>query len=211
MDGQRRLRSRRTGCTCRRSWRRPANRQPTTLRGDPPAAGARWKRRPTRGGRSGSHRFDTRRWARALAAAMQGRAGRDRACSRSADVRRDPHAARTGGDAGRRAACRRTRASEDRGGIEQPGAAGGASWRRWSTTSSTTARAICWRSATTSTSVARDQSYYDLLASEARLCSFVAIAQGQLPQENWFALGRLLINGGGEPCCCPGAARCSST
>ena len=38
----------------------------------------------------------------------------------------------------------------------------------------------------------RDPSYYDLLASEARLVSFVAIAQGQLPQEHWFALGRLL-------------------
>ena len=45
----------------------------------------------------------------------------------------------------------------------------------------------------------RDPSYYDLLASEARLCSFVAIAQGQLPQENWFALGRLLTTAGGEP------------
>jgi cellobiose phosphorylase len=45
----------------------------------------------------------------------------------------------------------------------------------------------------------RDSSYYDLLASEARLCSFVAIAQGQLPQENWFALGRLLTTAGGEP------------
>ena len=45
----------------------------------------------------------------------------------------------------------------------------------------------------------RDSSYYDLLASEARLCSFVAIAQGQVPQENWFALGRLLTGAGGEP------------
>jgi cyclic beta-1,2-glucan synthetase len=45
----------------------------------------------------------------------------------------------------------------------------------------------------------RDASYYDLLASEARLCSFVAIAQGQLPQECWFALGRLLTTAGGEP------------
>jgi cyclic beta-1,2-glucan synthetase len=44
-----------------------------------------------------------------------------------------------------------------------------------------------------------DPSYYDLLASEARLCSFVAIAQGQLPQSNWFALGRLLTIAGGEP------------
>ena len=44
-----------------------------------------------------------------------------------------------------------------------------------------------------------DSSYYDLLASEARLASFVAIAQGQLPQESWFALGRLLTTTGGEP------------
>jgi len=45
----------------------------------------------------------------------------------------------------------------------------------------------------------RDSSYYDLLASEARLSSFVAIAQGQLPQKSWFSLGRLLTNAGGEP------------
>ena len=37
-----------------------------------------------------------------------------------------------------------------------------------------------------------DASQYDLLASEARLCNFVAIAQGQLPQESWFALGRMM-------------------
>jgi cellobiose phosphorylase len=45
----------------------------------------------------------------------------------------------------------------------------------------------------------RDASYYDLLASEARLSVFVAIAQGQLPQESWFALGRLLTSAGGQP------------
>ncbi len=44
-----------------------------------------------------------------------------------------------------------------------------------------------------------DASYYDLLASEARLANFVAIAQGRLPQESWFALGRLLTAAGGEP------------
>ena len=44
-----------------------------------------------------------------------------------------------------------------------------------------------------------DASYYDLLASEARLSNFVAIAQGELPQESWFALGRLLTTVGGEP------------
>src|ERR1700733_13175742 len=45
----------------------------------------------------------------------------------------------------------------------------------------------------------RDTGYYDLLASEASLCCFVAIAQGKLPQESWFALGRLLTNAGGAP------------
>ena len=45
----------------------------------------------------------------------------------------------------------------------------------------------------------RDASFYDLLASESRLSTFVAIAQGQLPQESWFALGRLLTTAGGDP------------
>ncbi len=45
----------------------------------------------------------------------------------------------------------------------------------------------------------QDASYYDLLASEARLSSFVAIAQGALPQETWFALGRLLTTTGCGP------------
>ena len=43
-----------------------------------------------------------------------------------------------------------------------------------------------------------DASHYDLLASEVRLCSFVGIAQGQFPQEHWFALGRQLCIVGGE-------------
>ena len=45
----------------------------------------------------------------------------------------------------------------------------------------------------------RDPSNYDLLSSEARLGIFVAIAQGQVLQESWFALGRLLVSNGGEP------------
>ncbi len=44
-----------------------------------------------------------------------------------------------------------------------------------------------------------DTGFYDLLASEARLTNFVAIAQGQLPQESWFTLGRLLTSTGGVP------------
>jgi cyclic beta-1,2-glucan synthetase len=35
-----------------------------------------------------------------------------------------------------------------------------------------------------------DPSYYDLLASEARQTSFVAIALGQIPTKHWFALNR---------------------
>jgi cyclic beta-1,2-glucan synthetase len=35
-----------------------------------------------------------------------------------------------------------------------------------------------------------DSSYYDLLASEARLTSFVAIARGDVPVEHWWTLGR---------------------
>jgi hypothetical protein len=45
----------------------------------------------------------------------------------------------------------------------------------------------------------RDNSFYDLLASEARLASFIAIAQGKLPQQTWFALGRQLTNAGTAP------------
>ena len=45
----------------------------------------------------------------------------------------------------------------------------------------------------------RDNSFYDLLASEARLTTFVAISQGKLPQESWFALGRQLTNMGTTP------------
>jgi cyclic beta-1,2-glucan synthetase len=44
-----------------------------------------------------------------------------------------------------------------------------------------------------------DTGAYDLLASEARLATFVAIAQGQLPQDSWFALGRQLTIAGSEP------------
>jgi len=35
-----------------------------------------------------------------------------------------------------------------------------------------------------------DPNYYDLLASEARLASYVAIIKGDVPQEHWYALGR---------------------
>src|SRR5581483_4749621 len=43
-----------------------------------------------------------------------------------------------------------------------------------------------------------DNSFYDLLATEARLASFIAIAKGDVAQEHWFRMGRQLtaVDGG---------------
>ena len=46
---------------------------------------------------------------------------------------------------------------------------------------------------------ALDGSYYDLLASEARLASFIAIAKNDVPAEHWFQLGRTLTYAAGAP------------
>jgi cellobiose phosphorylase len=43
-----------------------------------------------------------------------------------------------------------------------------------------------------------DPSFYDLLASEARLASFILVAQGHLHQDHWFALGRQLTTHGSD-------------
>jgi cyclic beta-1,2-glucan synthetase len=45
----------------------------------------------------------------------------------------------------------------------------------------------------------KDSGFYDLLASEVRLGVFVGIAQGKIPQDSWFALGRLITESGGDP------------
>ncbi len=44
-----------------------------------------------------------------------------------------------------------------------------------------------------------DGSYYDLLASEARLASFMAVAKNDVPVDHWFRLGRTLTYARGEP------------
>jgi len=44
-----------------------------------------------------------------------------------------------------------------------------------------------------------DPSSYDLLASEARLASFIAIAKGDVQQSHWFSLNRQLVDAGGVP------------
>ncbi|MDB4972031.1 MAG: hypothetical protein JWN48_372 [Myxococcaceae bacterium] len=43
-----------------------------------------------------------------------------------------------------------------------------------------------------------DSSYYDLLASESRLASFVAIAKSEAPVEHWFRLGRSVTRDAGQ-------------
>jgi len=44
-----------------------------------------------------------------------------------------------------------------------------------------------------------DEGCYDLLPSEARMTSFLAVSHGQLPLEHWFALGRLATLAAGRP------------
>ncbi len=44
-----------------------------------------------------------------------------------------------------------------------------------------------------------DSSYYDLLASEARLASFLAIAKGDVSESHWFHLGRSVTSVHGAP------------
>ena len=44
-----------------------------------------------------------------------------------------------------------------------------------------------------------DTGYYDLLASESRLTSFVAIAKGDVPRSHWRRLGRRLTGGSKRP------------
>lgn len=46
---------------------------------------------------------------------------------------------------------------------------------------------------------ALDASYYDLLASESRLTSFLAIAKGDVPRRHWAALGRPFLSVGVMP------------
>jgi cyclic beta-1,2-glucan synthetase len=44
-----------------------------------------------------------------------------------------------------------------------------------------------------------DGSYYDLLASEARLASFIAVAKNDIPADHWFRLGRMMTYAAGAP------------
>ncbi|MDP2319895.1 MAG: glucoamylase family protein [Acidobacteriota bacterium] len=59
--------------------------------------------------------------------------------------------------------------------------------------------AIGYRLADPLGSARLDPSFYDLLASEARLASFIAIAKGDVPEVHWFRLGRLITSVHGAP------------
>ena len=39
-------------------------------------------------------------------------------------------------------------------------------------------------------------SYYDLLASEARQAGFLAVVRGEIPEANWYRMGRRMVRGG---------------
>jgi cyclic beta-1,2-glucan synthetase len=60
----------------------------------------------------------------------------------------------------------------------------------WNSTSSSTATAACSPSAISLPRIRSTPYCYDLLASEARLASFMAIALGEVPARHWFRLGR---------------------
>ena len=59
--------------------------------------------------------------------------------------------------------------------------------------------AIGYRLADRDSAGRRDASYYDLLASEARLASFLAIAKGDVAESHWFHLGRAVTAVRGTP------------
>jgi cyclic beta-1,2-glucan synthetase len=58
---------------------------------------------------------------------------------------------------------------------------------------------VGYRLADAEVSEGLDVSRYDLLASEARLASFLAISKGDVPESHWFHLGRLATPVHGEP------------
>ncbi|HEX4912767.1 MAG TPA: glucoamylase family protein, partial [Vicinamibacterales bacterium] len=59
--------------------------------------------------------------------------------------------------------------------------------------------AIGYRLADSMGAARMDGAFYDLLASEARLASFIAIAKGDVPEMHWFHLGRLITGVRGSP------------
>ena len=63
-------------------------------------------------------------------------------------------------------------------------------WPRWIFHFYITPTAASSISATTSNSAMLDLNFYDLLASEARIASIIAIAKGEVPRSHWIYLNR---------------------
>jgi len=59
--------------------------------------------------------------------------------------------------------------------------------------------AIGYRAADADSPGGLDPTHYDLLASEARLASFIGVAKGDLPEKHWFQLGRSVASVRGRP------------
>ena len=69
---------------------------------------------------------------------------------------------------------------------------------RWTSRSSTIATRKLFTIGYHPDTLTPDASFYDLLASEARLASFIAIARNDVPVEHWFRLSRTLNRDGGR-------------
>ena len=55
------------------------------------------------------------------------------------------------------------------------------------------------------------QACYDMLASEARIATFLAIARGELPNQSWFKLAATTLLLSARTSSSPGPAPCSNT
>ena len=69
---------------------------------------------------------------------------------------------------------------------------------RWTSASCSTGSAKLFAIGYHTGTHALDCSFYDLLASEARLASFVAIAKNDMPFDHWFRLDRTLTHAGAD-------------
>ena len=96
------------------------------------------------------------------------------------------------------AARRPPRRSCDAGSRRSPSGPTTTPWRWTSGSCSTTQRKL-FAIGFQQTPHSLDGSYYDLLASEARLASFVAVAKNDVPADHWFRLGRTLTYAAGAP------------
>ena len=163
---------------------------------------ATWRRGPARSPRARQARAKTPRWLRsspscpASPASPRASARRSLGSTSSLAAATTPRRAR-GPRPSRQASSRRARAASS---CSPACASTPTSRARCGSTPtsrcSTTRTASSSRSATTSTRAGSTLSYYDLLASECRLASFLAIAKGDVPQEHWFRLGRALTKTG---------------